>query len=100
MNYTQTLQEYLDKEKITYEIYQEERKIKTNKRILPPTYDEPRKKQKLEETKSFPPRPPLIERPINERLFLIFFLRRYKFRIVDAATVFSSPSNFWISNTK
>ena len=28
INNTQTLQEYLDKEKITYEIYQEERKIK------------------------------------------------------------------------
>jgi len=39
---------FRDKEKFTYEIYQEERKIKTNKRILPPTYDEPRKKQKLE----------------------------------------------------
>jgi hypothetical protein len=43
---TQTLQEYLDKEKITYEIYQEERKIINNKRTLPPTttHDEPKKK--------------------------------------------------------
>jgi len=49
MNDTQTLQEYLDKEKITYEIYQE-RKIITNKRTLTPTHDEPRKKRKLEET--------------------------------------------------
>ena len=48
INDTQTLQEYLDKEKITYEIYQEEYKIVVNKRALPPTYDEPRKKQKLE----------------------------------------------------
>ena len=45
----QTLQEYLDQEKITYEIYQEERKIITNKRTLTPTHDEPRKKRKLEE---------------------------------------------------
>ena len=34
INNTQTLQEYLDQEKITYEIYQEERKIITNKRAL------------------------------------------------------------------
>jgi len=33
INDTQTRQEYLDK-KITYEIYQEERKIVTNKRVL------------------------------------------------------------------
>ena len=46
---TQTLQEYLDQEKITYEIYQEERKIKTNKRALMSTYNESRKKRKLEE---------------------------------------------------
>ena len=45
----QTLQEYLDQEKITYEIYQEERKIITNKRALTSTCDEPRKKRKLEE---------------------------------------------------
>jgi len=31
INDTRTLQEYLDKEKITYEIYQEERKIMNNK---------------------------------------------------------------------
>ena len=48
INDTQTLQEYLDKEKITYEIYQEEQKIINNKWTLPPTYDEPRKKRKLE----------------------------------------------------
>src|SRR6185312_585495 len=48
MNDTQTLQEYLDQEKITYEIYQEERKIINHKRTLPPTHDEPRKKRKLE----------------------------------------------------
>jgi len=50
INDTQTLQEYLDQEKITYEIYQEERKIINHKRTLTPTYDEPRKKRKLEET--------------------------------------------------
>ena len=50
INNTQTLQEYLNKEKITYEIYQEERKTITTKRTLPPTYDKPRKKRKLEET--------------------------------------------------
>ena len=49
INNTQTLQEYLDKEKITYEIYQEERKIINHKRTLMPTYDKPRKKQKLAE---------------------------------------------------
>ena len=48
INDTQTLQEYLDQEKITYEIYQEEQKIVSLKRALPPTYNEPRKKQKLE----------------------------------------------------
>ena len=37
INDTQTLQDYLDKEKVTYEIYQEERKIINNKRTLPPT---------------------------------------------------------------
>jgi len=48
---TQTLQEYLDKEKITYEIYQEERKIITTntKRALTPTHNKPKKKRKLEE---------------------------------------------------
>ena len=46
---TQTLQEYLDQEKITYEIYQEERKIINHKRTLTSTYDEPRKKRKLED---------------------------------------------------
>ena len=49
INDTQTLQEYLDQEKITYKIYQEERKIITNKWTLTPTYDEPRKKRRLAE---------------------------------------------------
>src|SRR5438132_9073616 len=49
INNTQTLQEYLDQEKITYEIYQEERKIITTKRALTPTYGEPRKKRRLAE---------------------------------------------------
>ncbi|CAG8803125.1 19029_t:CDS:1, partial [Dentiscutata erythropus] len=48
INDTQMLQQYLDKEKITYEIYQEERKIITTKRTLIPTQNEPRKKRKLE----------------------------------------------------
>ena len=39
INDTQTLQEYLDQEKITYEIYQEERKIINHKRTLTQTYD-------------------------------------------------------------
>src|SRR6185369_16654696 len=68
INNTQTLQEYLDKEKITYyyEIYQKERKIINHKQTLTPTYDEPRKKRKLEEMSrkvvnvKFPG-PPLIE---------------------------------------
>ena len=46
MNDTKILEEYLDEERITYEIYQEERKIISHKRTLPPTYDEPRKKTK------------------------------------------------------
>ena len=52
INNTQTLQEYLDQEKITYETYQEERKIINHKRALTPTttHDEPKKKRKLEET--------------------------------------------------
>jgi len=49
INDTQTLQEYLDQENITYETYQEERKIQSIKRKLTSTYDEPRKKRKLEE---------------------------------------------------
>ena len=48
INDTKILEEYLDKEKITYEIYQEERKIINNKRTLTPTYDEPSKKRKIE----------------------------------------------------
>ena len=47
INDTQTLQEYLDKERITYEIYQKERKIITNKRTLILAYGELRKKRKL-----------------------------------------------------
>ena len=49
INDTQTLQEYLDQEKITYEIYQEEQKIVNHKWALTPTYDEPRKKRRLAE---------------------------------------------------
>jgi len=49
MNDTKILEEYLDQEKITYEIYQEERKIINNKRTLTSTYNEQRKKRKLEE---------------------------------------------------
>jgi len=45
INDTKILEKYLDKEKITYEIYQEERRI-INKRALTPTYDKPRKKNK------------------------------------------------------
>ena len=52
INDTKTLQEYLDQEKITYEIYQEERKIINHKRALTLTHDKPRKKRKLEETNS------------------------------------------------
>jgi len=48
MNDIKIPEEYLDKEKITYEIYQEERKIINNKRTLTSTYDGPRKKRKLE----------------------------------------------------
>ena len=48
INDTQTLQEYLNKERITYEIYQGERKIITNKRTLIPAHGKPRKKRKLE----------------------------------------------------
>src|SRR5205085_948664 len=46
INDTQTLQEYLDQEKITYEIYQEERKIINNKQALTLTHDKPSKKRK------------------------------------------------------
>ena len=45
INDTQTLQEYLDKEKITYEIYQEERVLK---RWLESSNQELSKKRKLE----------------------------------------------------
>ena len=45
INNTQTLQEYLDQEKITYEIYQEEWKIINHKQTLTSTYNEPRKKE-------------------------------------------------------
>ena len=50
MNDTKILEEYLDQEKITYEIYQEERKIINNKQTLTSAHDEPRKKRKLKET--------------------------------------------------
>ena len=49
INNTQTLQEYLDQEKITYEIYQEERKIINHKQTLTPAHNEPRKKRRLVE---------------------------------------------------
>ena len=45
INDTQTLQEYLDQEKITYEIYQQERKIINHKRTLAPTNNEPKKNE-------------------------------------------------------
>ena len=45
INNIQTLEAYLRKEKITY-IYQEERKIITNKRNLTQSYEEPKKKAK------------------------------------------------------
>jgi len=45
MNDTQTLQEYLEKEKITYEIYQEERVFK---RVIESSNQESSKKRKLE----------------------------------------------------
>ena len=51
INNTQTLQQYLDQEKITYEIYQEERNIISHKQTLTSIYDKPRKKRKLEEGK-------------------------------------------------
>ena len=46
---TQTIKDYLDQEKITYEIYQEERPEKALKRTLAETLQEPRKKRKREE---------------------------------------------------
>ena len=45
MNDTKILEEYLDKEKITYEIYQEE---KVFKRVLESSNQESSKKRKLE----------------------------------------------------
>ena len=48
INDTQTLEAYLRKERITYEIYQE-RKIITNKRTLTQNHKEPKKKRKLDE---------------------------------------------------
>ena len=48
INDTQTLEAYLRKERITYEIYQE-RKIISNKRTLTSAHDEPRKKRRLAE---------------------------------------------------
>jgi len=49
INDIQILESYLRKERITYEIYYEERKIITNKRILTQNHDKSRKKRKLEE---------------------------------------------------
>ncbi len=49
INDIQILESYLRKERITYEIYYEERKIITNKRILIQNHDKSRKKRKLEE---------------------------------------------------
>ena len=46
INDTQTLQGYLDKEKITYKIYQEERKIINNKRTLTINQEKKRKLKK------------------------------------------------------
>ena len=45
INDTKTLQEYLDQEKITYEIYQEERVFK---RVIESSNQESSKKRKLE----------------------------------------------------
>ena len=46
---TQAIKEYLDREKIIYEIYQEERSEKALKRTLAEPFQEPRKKRKIEE---------------------------------------------------
>jgi hypothetical protein len=47
---TKAIKQYLDKERITYEVYQEERPEKSLKRTLAePFQREPRKRQKLEE---------------------------------------------------
>ena len=46
---TRTIEEYLDQEKIIYEVYQEERPEKALKRTLAESLQEPRKKRKLEE---------------------------------------------------
>ena len=45
---SKTIKKYLDEERITYEIYQEELKEKL-KRELPETSQEPRKKRKVSE---------------------------------------------------
>ena len=45
---SKTIKQYLDKEGITYEIYQEERPEKVLKRTLAESLQEPRKKRKLE----------------------------------------------------
>ena len=45
----QTIKEYLDQEKIIYEIYQEERSEKDLKRISVESFQEPRKKRKVSE---------------------------------------------------
>ena len=46
---TLTIREYLDQEKITYEVYHEERSEKALKRTLAESFQEPRKKRKLGE---------------------------------------------------
>jgi len=43
------IKQYLDKEGIIYEVYQEERIEKTSKRTLAESFQEPRKKRKIEE---------------------------------------------------
>jgi len=46
---SKAIKQYLDKEGITYEIYQEERSEKALKRTLAESPQEPRKKRKIEE---------------------------------------------------
>jgi hypothetical protein len=45
---SQAIKEYLDQEKITYEVYQEERPEKALKRTLAEPFQKPRKKYKIE----------------------------------------------------
>ena len=46
---TQIIKEYLDREQIIYEVYQEERSEKALKRTLAESPQEPRKKRKIDE---------------------------------------------------